>query len=165
MTQETDSGGSRETEPIGAAVQFVGIEHAGTPIVIAADDNQVTFTLNVPISVLLEATFSFRVKDAIDRDVVTLDATTRAVERSVEMELVIRVARPIGLESGALDVEVSSLVYLPVDFGHIPPFEDELPLLIRSPNPSLSPRCPLSARSGPNSVSKCTSRMPRNIRV
>ena len=65
-------------------------------------------------------------RDSIDRDDVTLDSTTRTLERSVEMELVISVAREIEPKPNVLDVEVSSRAYLPVHFGYMEPFEDEI---------------------------------------
>lgn len=124
---QAESGVRIEGEPIGATLQGVDAQKAGTPIVVAADEEQVTFTIKAQAVIEFEASFSFIVKDAIDRDEVTIDFTTRYVEDTIEVELVITVDRADEEDFEILDIEVATLRSLVVDFGYMDPFEDENP--------------------------------------
>ena len=66
------SGLEFDSEPTSAVMQFVDLETASDPVVIAADDETVTFTINVEAVVAFEASFSFYVKDGIDKDYISL---------------------------------------------------------------------------------------------
>ena len=63
-----DAGLHFDSDPISAVMQWVDLNTASDPVVIAADDETVTFTINVEAVVAFEANFSFYVEDSIDRD-------------------------------------------------------------------------------------------------
>jgi hypothetical protein len=92
-----------EIEPIGAVMQWVNLETASAPIVIAADEKAVTFTTNVIALVAFEANFG---------------SERISVEDEIEFELVITVLRDIDSEPRVVDVEVAKK-HLAVDFGEI----------------------------------------------
>ena len=92
-----------EIEPIGAVMQWVNLETASAPIVIAADEKAVTFTTNVKALVAFEANFG---------------SERISVEDEIEFELVITVLRDIDPEPRVVDVEVAKK-HLAVDFGEI----------------------------------------------
>jgi hypothetical protein len=115
-----------ETEPLSATLQSVHWEAAGAPIVIAADDNVVTFTTFLPARVTFEASFSFEVRDSIDRDYVSLGSEDVSTEVTVDFELAITVPRDLDEGMDSIEVEMARR-HIQVDFGTVEPFQSENP--------------------------------------
>lgn len=115
-----------ETEPLSATLQSVDWETAGAPVVIAADDDVVTFTTLVAVRVSFKANFRFEVRDSIDRDYVSLGSADVSKEVTVEFELAITVPRDSDEGMESIEVEVARR-YIQVDFGTVEPFQSENP--------------------------------------
>jgi hypothetical protein len=115
-----------EAEPTSAVMQSVDLETASPPVVIAADEKSVTFTINVKALVAFEAEFRFYVKDSIDKDYVALGSEVQSVEQDVEFQLAITVLRDISTEPDVLYVEVAEK-RIEIDFGYVQLFADEDP--------------------------------------
>lgn len=115
-----------ETEPLSATLQSVTWETAGSPVVIAADDDVVTFTTLVEALVDFEASFRFEVRDSIDRDYVSLGSEDVSKQVTVEFELAITVPRDPDEGMESIEVEVARR-HIQVDFGTVEPFQSENP--------------------------------------
>lgn len=115
-----------ETEPLSATLQSVDWEAAGAPVVIAADDDVVTFTTLVAARVSFEASFRFEVRDSIDRDYVSLGSEDVSKDVTVDFELAITVPRDPDEGMDSIEVEVARR-HIQVDFGTVEPFQSENP--------------------------------------
>lgn len=115
-----------ESEPIAASLQYVDLDSASDPIVVAADDEVVTFTMNVTAKVNFEASFGFVVRDGIDRDYVSLGSEIESVEKDIVFHVAITVQRNTTGGPVPIDVEVESR-RIDVDFGFVDPFRNEDP--------------------------------------
>ena len=100
--------------------------HKTHPIVIVADDETVTFTTSVEALVSFEASFSFSVKDWVDKDHVSLGSEQFSVEQSEVFQLVITVGRDHDPEPQVIEVEVVKQRF-EVNFGEVEPFPGENP--------------------------------------
>ena len=101
-------------------MQGVRLNTASPPIVIAADDKSITFTINVKALVAFEAEFRFYL------DNVTLGIEVKSVEEDIEFQLAITVCREVSTTLHVLNVDVAEK-RLDIDFGYVQPFEDEDP--------------------------------------
>jgi hypothetical protein len=115
-----------ESEPLGAVMQYLKLDTATTPVVIAADEDTVTFTINVRAVIGFEAEFSFFLRDSIDRDYVPIGSEHFTTEDEFEFEVVINVRRTLDPEPDVVDVAIA-VGRLEVDFGSIEPFPNEDP--------------------------------------
>jgi predicted nucleic acid-binding protein len=115
-----------DAEPTGAIVQDIESASATDPIVIAADDDSVTFTTTLRATVGFEASFSYSVRDWIDKDYVKLGSESEYVEDEVEFEVALTVSRPAEGEPEVLEAQVAKQRFT-VDFGHVEPFRNEDP--------------------------------------
>jgi hypothetical protein len=115
-----------EADPISAVMQSIRLETASSPIVIAADKQNVTFTINVQALVAFEAEFHFYVKDFIGKDYVPLGTEIKFIEDDVKFQLAITVSRSISTGPDVLDVAITKQ-RIEVDFGYVQPFENEDP--------------------------------------
>lgn len=95
-------------------------------MVIAEDADTITFAIKASATVEFEASFSFYVKDWIDRDYILLDNEEMSVERDVEFDFAVTIDRNVDPEPEASEVEVASQRF-EVDFGNIEPFAHENP--------------------------------------
>ncbi len=121
-----DTGLDFDSDPISAVMQWVDLSTASDPVVIAADDETVTFTINVEAVVAFEANFSFYVEDSIDRDYVPLGDQEFSTEDRIQFQLAITVPRDLDLAAENFDVEVAKR-HIEVDFGFVEPFPGEDP--------------------------------------
>lgn len=117
---------SFESEPLGAALQSVDWESASPPVVIAADKDQVTFTVQLSASVSFEASFHFEVRDGIDRDYISLGSETFENDATVEFEIVVTVPRELEERLDEIEAEVARR-RIEIDFGSVEPFQNEDP--------------------------------------
>jgi hypothetical protein len=115
-----------ESEPNSAVVQYVKPETASAPVVIAADNETVTFTTKLKAIVSFDAEFTFFVRDFVGNDYVRLGVEPYTTEDEIEFDLVITVLRNLDPEPQVVDVEVGKR-RLEVDFGAVEPFPHEDP--------------------------------------
>lgn len=115
-----------EGYPESAVMQYLDMKTAGAPIVIAADEEEVTFSWTISALISFEAEFSFSVDNDIDNDYVNLGSQTYETEEMVTATLVITVLRDLEDEPQVVDVEVSVRVS-EIDFGYVEPFPGEDP--------------------------------------
>lgn len=108
-----------------ASLQEVDLESISAPIVIAADDDEVAFTVRLTARVSFEASFSYFVRDSVDRDMVSLGSETEQVERDIDLEVAITVSRDEN-EPEVLDAEAPKQ-RIRANFGDLEPFKDEDP--------------------------------------
>lgn len=115
-----------ETEPLGAVAQLIRWDTATPPVVVAADEDVVTFSTRLEARVAFEASFSFSIRDAIDEDYVPLGSEEVSTEEEITFEVVITVARNMdqGLDVAEADVALSQVT---VNFGTVEPFQSEDP--------------------------------------
>ncbi|RWE14149.1 MAG: hypothetical protein EOS23_02930 [Mesorhizobium sp.] len=115
-----------ETEPLGAVAQLIRWDTATPPVVVAADEDVVTFSTRLEALVAFEASFSFSVRDAIDEDYVPLGSEEVSTEEVITFEAVMTVARDMhdGIDLAEADVALSPVT---VNFGAVEPFQSEDP--------------------------------------
>lgn len=112
-------------EPLSAALQYLDLDGA-EPTVIAADGESVTFIVKLEALVSFEASFTYSVRDSIDRDYVNLGSEDEQVEKTISFEVAIVVNREQEDEPEAAEVEVAKHRF-EVDFGYVEPFRNEDP--------------------------------------
>ena len=115
-----------EAEPLSGVLQNILLKTIGDPTVIAADDETVTFTVQVDAAVRFEASFNFYFVDCIDKDEVSLGSEDAYVENTLKFDLTITADR--SLEDGLIfrEVEVAKKLF-EVDFGYVQAFPGEDP--------------------------------------
>lgn len=123
---EADSPMYFDAEPTGAIAQRIDAESATDPVVIASDEETVTFTTTLKATVGFEASFSYSVRDWIDKDYVSLGSETEYVEEEVEFEVALTVERVTDGEPEVIEAEVAKQ-RLTADFGYVEPFRNEDP--------------------------------------
>lgn len=112
-----------EVEPISAVIETLHVAGASYPTIIAADDDEVTFTTKIDAEITFEAEFHAYVNE---EGVIPLGNVTETATQTLSCEVVITVARDLQPEPQAISVEVR-LPKVSVDFGHVDPFRDEDP--------------------------------------
>lgn len=115
-----------ETEPLAATMQFVEWGELSNPVVVAADEESVTFTSAISLKVGFEANFSFSIRDGIDRDYVSLGSEEAYKEESITFEMALTVSRETKPEPEILEVEIANR-FIEIDFGTVEPFQSEHP--------------------------------------
>jgi hypothetical protein len=115
-----------ESEPNSAVMQHVDPETASAPVVIAADDETVTFTTKLKAIVSFDAEFTFFARDFAYNDYVRHRTKPYTTEDEIEFDLVITVLRHLDPEPQVVGVEVGKR-RLEVDFGTLEPFPHEDP--------------------------------------
>ena len=93
---------------------------ASHPIIIATDEQSVTFTINVKALVAFEAEFRFYFSDT------TLGGGVNSTNDYIKFQIAISVSRDISNEPNVIAVEVAKN-RIEVDFGYVQPFGDEDP--------------------------------------
>jgi hypothetical protein len=107
-----------EYTPASAVLQWWQLPERAEPLVVASDDESVTFSIDVVGLVAFEAEFSFFV--SIDRDDVHFGSSMQNVEERASFPVVITVTREIDPEPEVLDIDVTR-TRIDVDFGSIEP--------------------------------------------
>jgi PIN domain len=115
-----------EAVPTNAAMQRLFIDSTTEPVIIAADDNEVTFTFSIDVIANFEAEFNFHAYDSYDKDYVHLSTEDASVEKSLSFELVVTVERKLDPEPVVIEAEVVAK-FFEVDFGYVEPFPNEDP--------------------------------------
>ena len=113
-----------EAEPLGAALQSIDWDSASHPVVIAADDDSVTFSFTLTALVGFDALFSYFHHDSIDRDYISIGSEEEYKERNIEFELVLEVSRDD--EPEVYEAQIAKR-HFEVNFGDIEPFRNEDP--------------------------------------
>lgn len=116
-----------EAEPLWAAIQSIAPETASPATVLSADDESVTFTFELTVTVGFEANFSYYVRDSIDRDYVGLGSEEEYREKEVVIEVAATMAR--ALQNGQpepIEAQVPRQRF-DVNFGYVEPFRNEDP--------------------------------------
>lgn len=119
---EADSYLDFEADPMSAVMQSIDLETVSEPIIIAVEDDVVTFSIELVALIGFEASFNFYAKDYIDRDYVNLGSTEKYVEEKFKFQLVIAVCREIDEEPDVLSVDVAER-RIEVDFGDVEFFD------------------------------------------
>ena len=100
-------------------------EGIGKPIVIASDEDTITFILSIYVQVQFQAMFNFYIDDPIDGDEIYLTSEEADKEETVHFDLTITAQR--SLEESLLIHEVETEKYMPsIDFDYVEvsPYED-----------------------------------------
>jgi hypothetical protein len=114
-----------EAEPLSAVLQYLDLDAIEAPVVIAEDDDQVTFSTTAIAKVGFEAEFNFYVHDSIDGDNVGLGSQSLYLEKELPFEITISVSREINEgQPEVLEASVRSHRIV-VNFGHVEPFPNE----------------------------------------
>lgn len=113
-------------EPISAVMQSLDYDDVSPPIVIAADDDEITFIVTLPASVEFESSVDFYAYDGIDKEHLLLTNEVFTTTQKDKYQIVITVAREINEEPDVLNVEIAKH-RTKVNFGEVEPFRDENP--------------------------------------
>jgi hypothetical protein len=96
-----------EAEPIEAVLQYVDPDKIGSPTVIAADADTISFTVSVEALVSFSAQFNFFVIDHVDKDEVPLNSEQATVEQVMPFDLTITADRMLDDKPVFHEVEVA----------------------------------------------------------
>ncbi|QIO43084.1 DUF4935 domain-containing protein [Rhizobium leguminosarum bv. trifolii] len=123
---EADCAVEYEAEPMDAQLVEILMDTLTDPIVLAADEDKVTFSIEVDIKAKFEASFSFSVWDSVDREHVGMGSEWADRTREVTMYLTVVADRDVsdGIEFHEVSVAHRSFT---VDFGYVDPFPQEEP--------------------------------------
>lgn len=121
---DADSPFHYEAEPMEAELLEVLMDTLTEPVVLAADDTSVTFSINLTVKARFNALFSFAVWDSIDKDYVAMGSETADVTDEVTLPLTIVAERDISEGIQDREISVSQRTFT-VYFGHVDAFPDE----------------------------------------
>ena len=110
-----------ESEPEGGALLEIDFSNALSPIVIDANEVDVTFSIVLDVRIRFDASFTFYFTDGIDKDEVLLGSQSFSTEDNVLATLVITTLRNTNPEPKVVDVEISIDVY-EIHFGEVEPY-------------------------------------------
>lgn len=115
-----------EAEPMDAQLKEILMGTLTNPVVLAADDDTVTFSIEVDIKADFEAHFNFSVWDSVDRESVNMGSEYVEVTTDVPVHLTIVADRDVtnGIVSHEIAVSQKSFT---VDFGYVDAFPPEEP--------------------------------------
>ena len=123
---EANSNFEIEVEPISAVMQYVDLDNATAPVVISADDEEITFVITLPALVEYEANVHFYAYNRIDKDLVSLTDEIFTETQTDKFQIAITVPRQIENELDVHSVDIAKH-RLVVDFGEVDPFLNENP--------------------------------------
>jgi len=123
---EADCAVEFEAEPMDAQLIEIIMGTLTAPTVLAADEDKVTFSIEVDIKATFEAHFNFSVWDSVDREHVGMGSEWAERTREVTMYLTIVADRDVSEGIQFHEVSVSHRSFT-VDFGYVDPFPDEGP--------------------------------------
>lgn len=103
-----------------AVLKVINLDEDLSPLVVASDDDTVTFSIDVDATVDFDAEFSFSVKDGIDRDYVPLGSSSVSTTEVVKFPVVITVTRSVDPMPELVDAEVTR-TRITADFGYVEP--------------------------------------------
>lgn len=88
---------------------------------IASTDDYIDFEVSATVIVNVPSTFDFTVKDGVDRDYVPIGSGTYEVSETIELSLLITIAKE-DLEAGEIDdIEVDGPNRVYIDYGEVEP--------------------------------------------
>ena len=125
-TLEAYSDCSVDVDPIEAGMLSVDLDGATSPVVIAADDEKVTFVVALPALVEYEAGVSFYAYDGVDKDYTYLTTETFSTTQTDKFQIAITVARDMEHELHVYSVDIAKQDHS-VSLGSVEPFLNENP--------------------------------------
>lgn len=123
---EADCAFEFEVDPMDAQLRKVLISTVTAPVVLSADIEKVTFSIEVDINATFEAYFSFSVWDSIDRESISMGGESESQTADVTMALTIVADRDVSEGIGLHEVSVSHRAFT-IDFGYVDAVPDEEP--------------------------------------
>lgn len=118
---EAESGISFEAEPMGAELLEVQEGTLTEPVVLAADEKTVTFSIDVTIKAKFDAVFSFAVWDSVDREYVGMGSESAVTTDEVTLSPTIVADRDVSKGIQHQEISVSHEQFT-VDFGYVDAF-------------------------------------------
>ncbi len=115
-----------EAEPMDAQLSEILKDSLTDPIVLAADDTTVTFSIEVDIAATFEAHFSFSIWDSVDKEHIGMGSESAETTSEVTMSLTIITDRDVSNGIQVHEVSVSQRSFT-VDFGYVEAFPAEGP--------------------------------------
>jgi hypothetical protein len=115
-----------EAEPMDAELKEILMGTLTSPVVLAADKDMVTFSIEVDIKADFEAHFYFSVWDSVDRESVSVGSEYVETTTDVPIHLTIVADRDVTDGIVFHEIEVSQKVFT-VDFGYVDAFPAEEP--------------------------------------
>ena len=125
---EAYSNCSLDIDPIGAGMLSVDLDSATSPVVIAADDEKVTFVVSLPALVEYEANVSFYAYDGVDKDYLYLTTETFSTTQTDNFQVAITVGREMEHELQVHSVDIAKQDHS-INLGPVEPFLNENPNL------------------------------------
>lgn len=123
---ECHNGLEYEVEPTEAVLQNIDKNTLSNPIIIQADEEQVTFTFTVDALVNFGVSFDWYAYDSMDNDHVNLGYESAEIEKTISRKLIYTVDRKFEPEPYILESAVTK-ERLNIDFGYVDPFPNEDP--------------------------------------
>lgn len=123
---EAESGVSFEAEPIDADLVEIFAGTLTEPVVLAADEETVTFTVGVMFKAKFEAIFSFSVWDSVDKEYVGMGTEVASTTETLTLPITIIADRDVSEGIHHHEISVSQKPFT-VDFGYVEAFPVEEP--------------------------------------
>jgi len=121
---DADSPFHYEAEPMEAELLEILLDTLTEPVVLAADETSVTFSIDITVKAKFNAVFSFAVWDSMDKDYVGMGSESADTTDDVTLTLTIVAERDISKGIQGREVSVSQRTFT-VDFGYVDAFPDE----------------------------------------
>jgi hypothetical protein len=115
-----------EAEPMDAQLKEILMGTLTNPVVLTADDDTVTFSIEVNIKADFEALFNFSIWDSVDRESVGMGSEYVRTTADVPVHLTIVADRDVTDGVAFSEIEVSQKTFT-VDFGYVDAFPAEDP--------------------------------------
>ncbi|RWR09179.1 PIN domain-containing protein [Paenirhodobacter populi] len=115
-----------EAEPMDAQLKEILMGTLTNPVVLTADDDTVTFSIEVNIKADFEALFNFSIWDSIDRESVGMGSEYVGTTTDVPVHLTIVADRDVTNGIAFHEIDVSQKTFT-VDFGYVDAFPVEEP--------------------------------------
>ena len=127
-TLEAYSQFSLDIDPIDAGLLTVDLDGATPPVVIAADDEKITFVVTLPALVEYEVSVGFYAYDGVDKEYTHVTDEVFTVSQTDKFQIAITVGREIGDDPQVHAVDIAKHDYR-VNLGEVEPFLNENPYL------------------------------------
>ena len=113
-----------DAELLAAVVESLNVDTIGKPQVIDKQGDTVTFTIGLEAHVCFEASFSFYIRDGVDKYYVDFGSKDAYVDTQVPFELIITADRSLQDEL-IFHVVDATTGHFELDFGYVNAFSDE----------------------------------------
>ena len=123
---EAYSNCSLDIDPVEAGMLSVDLNSVTSPVVIAADDEKVTFVVSLPALVEYEAAVGFYAYDGVDKDYLYLTTEMFSTTQTDNFQIAITVGREMEHELQVHLVDIAKQHHS-VNFGPVEPFLNEDP--------------------------------------